>query len=162
MKGCLKTRYYRIYRDMNKYQNGKIYKIVDVGYNKCYIGSTCESLSQRMARHRQHYRESFKNNRKFVSSFRLFDEFNVENCKIELIESYPCENKAELERKEGEHIRVTDCVNKNVAGRTVVEYRKDNKEAISEYAKSYKEKNQEHLIQYRKDNAEYFNQRRIL
>ena len=36
----------------NKYQNAKIYKIVDIGYNKCYIGSTCEELSQRMARHR--------------------------------------------------------------------------------------------------------------
>ena len=23
----------------NKYKNGKIYKIVDVGYSKCYIGS---------------------------------------------------------------------------------------------------------------------------
>ena len=41
---------------MNKYQNGKIYKIVDVGYNKCYIGSTCEALSQRMARHRSNYK----------------------------------------------------------------------------------------------------------
>ena len=40
----------------NKLKNGKIYKIVDVGYNKCYIGSTCESLSQRMARHRKDFR----------------------------------------------------------------------------------------------------------
>ena len=44
---------------MNKYQNGKIYKIVDVGYNKCYIGSTCEALSQRMARHRSNYKKVF-------------------------------------------------------------------------------------------------------
>ena len=42
--------------DMNKYQNGKIYKIVDVGYNKCYIGSTTETVSQRMARHRNCYK----------------------------------------------------------------------------------------------------------
>ena len=32
---------------MNRYENGKIYKITDVGYNKCYIGSTCESLSKK-------------------------------------------------------------------------------------------------------------------
>ena len=31
--------------DSSKYQNGKIYKITDIGYSKCYIGSTCESLS---------------------------------------------------------------------------------------------------------------------
>ena len=42
---------------MNRYENGKIYKIVDVGYNKCYIGSTCESLSKRMERHRKQYKE---------------------------------------------------------------------------------------------------------
>ena len=45
---------------MNKYQNGKIYKIVDVGYSKCYIGSTCEELSQRMARHRAIYKQFAK------------------------------------------------------------------------------------------------------
>ena len=38
---------------INKYQNGKIYKITDIAYNKCYIGSTTEGLSLRMARHRQ-------------------------------------------------------------------------------------------------------------
>ena len=36
----------------NRYQNGKIYKFVDNGYNKCYIGSTIEALSVRMAKHR--------------------------------------------------------------------------------------------------------------
>ena len=45
-----------INRDMNRYEHGKIYKIVDNGYNKCYVGSTCESLSQRMARHTLHQR----------------------------------------------------------------------------------------------------------
>ena len=42
---------------VNRYENGKIYKITDVGYNKCYIGSTCESLSKRMERHRKQYKE---------------------------------------------------------------------------------------------------------
>ena len=41
----------------NKYQNGKIYKITDVGYNKCYIGSTTEGLSTRMARHRASFKQ---------------------------------------------------------------------------------------------------------
>ena len=45
---------------MNRYENGKIYKIVDTGYNKCYVGSTCESLSQRMARHRKDYARYLK------------------------------------------------------------------------------------------------------
>ena len=48
---CLKKRELKILKDMSKYQNGKIFKIVDVGYSRCYIGSPCEELSQRMARH---------------------------------------------------------------------------------------------------------------
>ena len=62
---------------MSKYQNGKIYKIVDVEYNKCYIGSTCEELSQRMARHRAIYK---RKRASYVSSFDLFDEFGLDNC----------------------------------------------------------------------------------
>ena len=40
----------------SKYKNGKIYQVVDIGYNKCYIGSAVEELSQRMTRHRSDYR----------------------------------------------------------------------------------------------------------
>lgn len=31
---------------MNRYEKGQIYKIVDVGYNKMYIGSTTENLKK--------------------------------------------------------------------------------------------------------------------
>ena len=37
--------------NQNKYQNGRIYKIVDVGYNKCYIGSTIQLLAVRKSKH---------------------------------------------------------------------------------------------------------------
>ena len=42
---------------INRYESGKIYNITNVGYNKYCIGSTCESLSKRMERHRKHERE---------------------------------------------------------------------------------------------------------
>ena len=45
----------------NKYKNGKIYKIVDIGYNKCYIGSTVEKLSSRIAKHRNTFFKSKDN-----------------------------------------------------------------------------------------------------
>ena len=106
----------------NKYQNGKIYKIVDIGYNKCYIGSTCESLSQRMARHRQKYKSYLKGASKLTHSFLLFDEYGEENCKVEWIEDYPCSSKRELEAREGYHQQNTDCVNKVIAGRDKKEY----------------------------------------
>ena len=73
---------------MNRYEHGKIYRIVDVDYNKCYIGSTCEELSQRMARHRREYKR-YTNNPTIMKtrSSILFDEYGLENCKIELIEN---------------------------------------------------------------------------
>ena len=104
---------------MERYKNGKIYKIVDVGYEKCYVGSTCEELSQRMARHRQKYYFNERHGRNKHSNSRvLFDEYGVDNCKIELIEHYPCDSKEQLLRREGYHIQNTECVNRCVAGRT--------------------------------------------
>ena len=69
----------------NIYHNSKIYQITDIGYNKCYIGSTTEELSQRMARHRAGYKRFLKSGKKLMSSFNLFNEYGLENCKIELI-----------------------------------------------------------------------------
>ena len=145
----------------NKYQKGQIYKIVDVGFNKCYIGSTTETLSQRMTRHRAYYFKYLRDNRDrvYLTSSILFDEFGVENCKIEWIEDYPCNSKKELEAREGKHQKENDCVNKIIVGRTVQEYREDNKEKISQNAKIYKVKHKEELKQYREDNAEHFKQK---
>ena len=121
----------------NKYHNGKIYKIVDIGYNKCYIGSTTEELSMRMARHRAHFKLFLRDGkRSHVRSYDLFNEYGVENCKIELIEYYKCDTLQELRRKEGEHIKNTECVNKQVAGRTQKEYREDNKDRVQTNAKT--------------------------
>ena len=139
----------------NKYKNGKIYKIVDVGYNKCYIGSTCESLSKRMARHRSIYLYgSEKDKGRRINS--LFNDFGIENCKIELVEEYPCSNKMELLRQEGYHIRENECVNKIVAGRTLEEYNKQNAEKIQAYRKQYNEEHKEEKKQHYKDNKERY------
>ena len=89
----------------NKYQNGKIYKITDIGYTKCYIGSTIQPLSKRMAEHRRHHNQYLSGTKNYIYSFELFDEFGMENCKIELLEEYSCENKEQLNKKAGEYIR---------------------------------------------------------
>ena len=138
----------------NKYKNGKIYKIVDVGYNKCYIGSTCESLSKRMARHRSKYLYgSEKDKGRRINS--LFDDFGMDNCKIELVEEYPCSNKMELLRQEGYHIRENECVNKIVAGRSSAEYWQEysanNKEKIRENNKNWYQNNWKYRKEYRKE-----------
>ena len=135
----------------NKYQKGTIYKITDIGYNKCYIGSTCEKLCHRMSRHRQKYKQFLNNPKQFISSYDLFNEYGVENCKIELIEYFPCDTLQELRRKEGEHIKKTVCVNKVVAGRTDKEWCEDNKDKILEQNKKYREQNKDKISEYKKE-----------
>ena len=129
--------------DINRYDKGKIYKLVDLNYSKCYIGSTCKRLSQRIADHRHQYKLHQTGQTNYTSSFCLFDEFGVENCKIELIENYPCGSKDELLKREGHYIEKTDCVNRCVAGRS---------KAISD--KLYRETNRDKLKQYREENKE--------
>ena len=69
---------------------------------------------------------------------------------IELIENYPCVDKNELHRREGEIIRERVCVNKVIAGRTDAEYREDNKETRNQYSKQYRQEHTEEANQYNK------------
>ena len=118
----------------------KSIKIIDIGYNKAYIGSTTQSLSNRMSEHKKDYR-NYKCGKpvSYKTSYSLFDEYDVTNCKIELIELFPCGCKEELRKREGFHIKNTECINKYIAGRTAKEYRIDRKEYLSEYDKKYRE-----------------------
>ncbi len=116
---------------MTNYQNGKIYKIEDVGGNLCYIGSTTKLyLSHRMATHRGDYRQWLAGKGNKITVMDIFEKYGVENCKIVLIELYPCDSKDELHKREAHYITTTECVNKNIPGRTLAEYNQDNKERI--------------------------------
>ena len=127
----------------NKYQNGKIYRIVDNAYTECYIGSTIMALSSRMALHRRDYKQYKAGHAGYVSSYELFDLCGIENCKIELIEDYPCESREQLAKREGYYIKREDCINKCIAGRTLQEWRDDHKEEKREYDMNYRETNKE-------------------
>ena len=135
---------------MNRYENGKIYKIVDVGYNKMYIGSTCESLSKRMERHRASYKHYLKRKYNKARSFEIFDDCGMENCKIELIEHFSCNNKDELRKREGHFIRASECINKCIAGRTIQEWKQDNAEHQKQTSKDYCNKKMEEIKQHKK------------
>ena len=100
-----------------KYKWGKIYKIVDIGYNLCYIGSTTQDLSRRMSQHRANYKRHLKmSGAANVSVYKIFQEYDIANCKIELIEYCACSSRLELESREGHYIKNNVCVNKIVPG----------------------------------------------
>ena len=121
------------------YQNGQIYKIWDNSFSKCYIGSTIQPLSKRTDNHRTDYKKYLNGKFCYLSVFELFEEFGVENCKIEWVEDYPCKTKKELEAREGQIQRENDCVNKRIAGRNPQSYYQETRETRLEKAKEYRE-----------------------
>ena len=139
----------------NKYEKAKIYKIWSMRGDLIYIGSTCkEYLSQRMVAHRDDYKRWKKGTHSYMSSFKLFDEYDVENCFIELLEAKSCNSKDELRQLDGQYIRNLVCVNKNIAGRTNLEYTEDNREHIKQYRQDNKERTKKYNDKYREDNKE--------
>ena len=90
--------------ETNKYANGKIYRIVSNVSNKQYIGSTIENLSKRIYAHKHPSNKT--------SSKVIFQEDGIENCKIILIENYPCLSRDQLLMRERHFIESMDCVNK--------------------------------------------------
>ena len=82
---------------MVNYNNSKIYKLVCLATNKCYIGSTTkEYLSQRLV---QHVAES--KSKKPCRSKEIIDGGNYS---IILLEAYPCNSRDELKAKEYENM----------------------------------------------------------
>jgi len=138
----------------NIYKQTKIYKITSFVGDKIYIGSTTKKhLCDRMANHRYGYKKWKNQEIRKVTSFDIFDEYGLDNCKIILIENYPCNNKDEKNSREAHWIKTTECVNKIVPGRTDKQYFEDNKEKIMEYQKKYQ---QEHKELYSKSQREHY------
>jgi hypothetical protein len=109
------------------YNNGKLYRIYNPHIEESleYVGSTCQPLlCTRMAIHRYGYKSKrLKMIGGEMSSFKLFDEYGVENCIIELLENYPCADRQELLRREGQVTQERkNTVNIRFAGRTEAEY----------------------------------------
>ena len=164
---------------MTDYKNGLIYTIRSPHTDNIYIGSTCQRLSKRLYMHRNGYNSHKNGSGKYTSSHKII-EFGDEY--IELLETYPCNSKIELHKREGELIREYKdvCVNMCVAGRTKKQWRMENKERIEQYyednkehikqyrqqyrcdnkeqIKEYREKNKEHMKQYYQENKERYKQ----
>jgi len=111
---------------MCDYKNGKIYQLVCNETREVYIGSTTASLEDRLTTHKAPTNNCY--------SKQIIDR---NNYYIELLETYPCNNEFELNRKEGEYQRAIECINHNIAGRTYKEWVQDNKEKLDKYHKKY-------------------------
>ncbi len=83
---------------MNKFENGKIYKITDNTTNMICVGSTCKTLKHRLKGH-EYVFKCFKVG-KYPNNVTVFKILENNNYKIELIKLYPCKNKQELNIEE--------------------------------------------------------------
>lgn len=138
---------------MPDYQKAKIYKLWSPSQNLVYYGSTTQTLSQRLADHIKKKRLNIGGQ---YTSYLVLD---CEDYKMELVEEYPCNNKEQLAKKEGEYVKNNKCVNIRVEGRTMKEWYEDNKTRLNQYdrernKKRDKQKEKERKENYRKNNPE--------
>lgn len=93
---------------------------------------------------------------------RIFNEFGLENCKNELLDTYACKSRAELEARESHYVFQKQSVNRTHIGRTSEEYywehveenkvenkiwRENNKEYKKEQDTEYRNKHKEDITQ---------------
>ena len=111
---------------MVNYQNTKIYKIVSASGDRVYIDATAkEYLSQRFQQHKNDYKKWKEGKVRYHLVFEMFEKYDVNNCKIMLIESFPCMSKDEKTSRMMHH--------KNGAGPLEVGYVMSEEEALAEY-----------------------------
>jgi hypothetical protein len=146
---------------MNKYSEGKIYKIIDNTNGDIYIGSTCNTLRHRLNKHICHIAEFYTNKKKYycrAACIIMNGDYN-----IELIKHYPCNNKRELELEETKYIKNTDCINSSGNGLSSKEYRELNRDKIKEKKRIYHIKNNDRILnqkrEYRQLNSEIINEK---
>jgi len=116
---------------VNKYQNGKIYKLVHDD-KVIYVGSTISKLNKRFVEHKgKSKRNPDRKIYKFISNV------GWNNVNIELIENFNCNNKKELELRERYYIELLKPdLNHNIPTRTTKEYHEEyyqnNKQTLTE------------------------------
>ena len=129
---------------MNKYQNGKIYKLTCDNSPLIYYGSTSQKLYNRLSGHR---------NTKTCRSRELFEKGKVS---IHLVEEYPCNSRKELEARERIYIEFMlnnfdykIICNLQYPSRTKEEYRLINKDKANKRSKEWAMNNKEKRKNYK-------------
>jgi hypothetical protein len=134
-----------LYLKMNKFEEAKIYTIRNVESPfDIYVGSTIQRyLCQRFAKHLQDCR-----NGKNSLLYQRMRDTMLTNWYIELYETFPCNTREELCRREGEVIKEIATLNKNIAGRSVAQWYLDNKRMVVDRMKMYYKANRDARLAY--------------
>ena len=116
------------------YTHGKICAIYNyIDPSLIYVGSTCQSLSKRLSKHR---REVNSRKSQTIPPYIKMREIGKEHFYIELLEEYPCNNNEQLRAREGHYIREKGTLNGRIEERTHKEWKEENKERLKDYRKN--------------------------
>jgi len=110
-----------------RYQKGKIYRIVCNVTGEVYVGSTITTLGERLSKH--------KTKMTCCSS----EIIQRGNYRIELIEPFPCRNKQELLWRERYYIEQNECINKMPPIVTEEEYKERQRIKCTKYNAAHRE-----------------------
>jgi hypothetical protein len=125
---------------INRYTNGKIYRLVNSVDDEIYVGSTCSTLAKRFYGHKKDAE------RELLPAYKHLNKVGWNNVSIVLIEEYSCENKNQLERRERYWIETLKAtLNKAIPTRTIKEWHEDNKDKIKEHNAKYRADNIEKI-----------------
>lgn len=138
-KHCLNT------NPVQRYDRGQIYIIRSPSTDEVYVGSTIQTLSKCLSVEVCKY-----NSGKFCSSGEII---KYGDAYIELLEAYPCDSKARLNKRENLYIRSIDgCINKRSEKIELSEEEKQERfKAFSTYNKNYKKNNREKISKKAKE-----------
>ena len=131
----------------NKYQRGKIYKLISNKTEDVYYGSTIEvKITNRLSKHRCDYKRWLNGKVRYVTSFEIV---KFDDAKILLVENFPCNTIYELTAREQYYIDNNNCINKRrtYTGLSEPDYKhmyyEQNKDAILQKQKEYYEQNKD-------------------
>ena len=130
---------------------GYIYKIYDNTNGNIYYGSTKESVSKRMTKHRDSYKKYMEGKGNNVKSFEILKNNDYSYSVVEKVEF---NEKFELLQKERYYIENNECINKNIPNRTQKEWTELNKDKLKEYREQNKEKKNQYDKEYREKNRD--------
>ncbi|MGZ7135907.1 MAG: hypothetical protein ACXVHY_08515 [Methanobacterium sp.] len=123
-----------------EYNDSKIYKITSPNINECYIGSTIQSLDDRLKEHLEDFK-NFKNKTSdaYVSSFKILE---AGKPKIELLQNVNVNSLQELLKIEGEWVTTThNAVNIRTPGRTFNKYDNNGNKIFESYKEQISDDN---------------------
>ena len=131
---------------MNKYSEAKIYLLkCKTDPSLIYVGSTINTLYHRLKCHRA--------DSKNKSNSLVYKTINNDwdNWEITLYENYKCETKQELQKREGEIIKLMGTLNTKIEGRTHKEYYYDKRDAVLKQKKEYYIINRDKILEHKKN-----------